>query len=457
MNGQRTIMRDFTKGGVVKQLLIFTLPLFLSNLLQMVYNMVDMMVVGNVTGQVGLSAVSVGGDVSNFLTFIAIGFSGAGQVIISQYIGAGQREKVGRFIGNMALFLLIVAIALTVLGIGLNEAILGWMNTPRASWDDAKDYAVTCAAGLVFIYGYNVTSAILRGIGDSKRPFIFISIAAVLNTVLDILFVRYLHMRAFGAALATVISQAVSFIVSTIYLYRRRHALGFSIDRGCFKLDVQMMKPLVELGVPMAIKQSSIQFSKLFVNSWINSYGVTVSAVSGVGHKLSNVANLVSNALATAGASMVGQNIGAEKYKRVSGIIKSINLVAGAFSILTTAAIILFPEEIFRVFTTDFDSIRQVALEFVPPACVMFLGSASRSSMNALINGSGNYKVNFAVAVMDGIIMRIGLALLMGLALDMGYVGFWYGDSIAGFTPGVIGTAYYISGKWKTRKYVIQS
>ena len=453
----RGMIQDFTTGPVARQLVIFATPLFLSNLLQVVYNMVDMIVVGNVVGKVGLSAVSVGGDVTNFMTFMAMGFSNAGQVIISQYIGAGQREKVGRFIGTMSSFLLLVAVAVSALGLTLRTQILGWMNTPSAAWADAKAYSVTCMAGLVFIYGYNVASAILRGMGDSRRPFVFISIAAVMNMILDIAFVKYLGLRAFGAALATVISQAASFLCCVVYLWRKRTKLGFDIDRSCFGINREMMTTLVKLGVPMAIKQSSVQFSKLFVNSWINSYDVTVSAVAGIANKINSIANLFSNSMNTAGSSMVGQNIGAEKYKRVNGIMATAFGITLGIDAILTGAMLLFPEQIFRLFSSsDYAEIHDVAMEFVPIACLIFLGSACRCPMNTLINGSGNFKVNFVVAILDGFVMRMGLAVFMGLTLEMGYVGFWYGDAIAGFTPVVIGGIYYLSGRWKTRKYVIR-
>lgn len=166
---------DFTTGNIPKQLVIFALPLFLSNLLQIVYNMVDMIVVGNTLGSVGLSAVSVGGDVTNFMTFISMGFSGAAQVILSQYIGAGQREKIGKFVSTMFSFLTVCAIVISVACIFLRNHILVWMNVPEEAMTQALGYSTVCMTGLVFIYGYNIGSAILRGMGDSKHPF-FLSV-----------------------------------------------------------------------------------------------------------------------------------------------------------------------------------------------------------------------------------------------------------------------------------------
>lgn len=447
----KSLISDFTQGNIVKQLFVFATPLFLSSLLQIVYNVVDMAVVGHVLGKTGLSAVSVGGDVSSFLTFVAMGFSNAGQVIISQYIGAGKKERLGKFIATMFSFLMVVGVALSVICLIFREQILVLMNTPDEAFSEALGYSTVCIAGMVFIYGYNMVSAVLRGMGDSKHPFVFISIAAVLNVILDIVFVQYTPLGSAGAALATVISQAVSFLSCCAFLYKRRKDFGFDMHlKYFFKWERNMLSELVKLGVPMAIKSASIHFSKLFVNSWINSYGVEVSAFAGIANKVNSMSNLLSNAMNTAGSSMVGQNIGAKQFKRVPRIMITI-FASGLFiSAVMSVLIYLLPEQIFGLFTSD-KAVLTVAMEYLPVATVMFFGSAFRAPMNALINGSGIHKINFATAIFDGIIMRIGLSVLFGLVFNMDYLGFWLGDALAGYTPFVIGIVFYLSGKWKNK------
>ncbi len=449
-------IKDFTKGNIAKQLVVFAWPLFLSNLLQVVYNMVDMMVVGKVLGKVGISAVSVGGDVSHFLTFIAMGFGGAGQVLIAKYIGAGQREKIGRFVGTMSGFLLMCAVALSVLGLVFQNKLLTLMNTPDEAYSGAAAYSAICMAGLVFIYGYNVVSAILRGMGDSKHPFIFISIAAILNLVLDIVFVVFLGMGAAGAALATVISQGVSFVSCTVFL--SKNAKQFELNIGIkdfFKWDLKMLSALLKLGIPMAIKSASIQVSKLFVNSFINSYGVAVSAFAGIANKIASVANLISMAMNNAGSTMVGQNLAAGEFERVKKIMKTIAAITLAVAALMSVLISLFPEQIFSIFTEKGDAdVLAIAKGYVPIAILLFFGASARAIMNALINGSGNYGTNFATAILDGIVMRVGLALLFGVVLDMKHYGFWLGDALAGFTPFFIGVVFYLTGSWKKSRKV---
>lgn len=451
MTNSKTKITDFTNGNITKQLAVFAFPLFLSNLLQVVYNMVDMIVVGKVMGQNGLSAVAVGGDITAFMTFIAIGFSNAGQVIISRYIGAGRRDKIGKFVSTMFSFLMSCAVVISIFCIFFRSELLKLMNAPEEAFSEALNYSTVCIVGLIFIYGYNIISAILRGMGDSKRPLIFVGVAAVINVILDIVFVAFLRMGAGGAALATVISQASSFICCTLFLVKHKAEYELNVTVIDFiKPDFAMLKELLGLGIPIAIKLASVQFSKLFVNSYINGYGVAVSAFAGIANKISSISNLISSSLNTAGSSMAGQNIAAGKFDRVKLIIRDLFIITLTIATIMTAAMCFFPEEIFSFFTDDnSEAVLAIAPAYVPIAAILFYASACRAGMNALINGSGNVKVNFATAIMDGIVLRIGLSLLFGIALGMGYIGFFLGDALAGFTPFVIGCVFYASGRWK--------
>ena len=446
---RRSNVRNFTEGSVAPQLLSFAAPLFASKLLQIVYNMVDMIIVGQKLGKIGLSAVAVGGDVSHFLTFIAMGFSGAGQVIIAQYLGAGKKGEVSRFIGTMFSFLMPIAAVLSAVCIALRVPILRVMNTPAESFSEALGYATICTGGLIFVYGYNMVSSVLRGMGDSVRPFIFISISAVTNIFLDILFVAVLEMGAAGAALATVFCQMLSFTMASVYILRNRDRYGIEIrGREFFTIDRGMLSRLVRLGIPMAIKSAAVQMSKLFVNSWINSYGVAVSAFSGVANKLNSVTNLFSNAFTTAGSSMVGQNIGAGKYDRVRRVMLTIFAITSGIASVLTVLILTIPEKIYGIFTSDAEVIA-VGMKYIPIAVLLFFGTAARSGMNAFINGSGNTKANFATAILDGIVLRIGLSVLFGLGMGLKHYGFWLGDALAGFTPLWLGMIFYLRGNWK--------
>ncbi len=445
---QGTMVRDLTTGSVTRQLLVFAFPLFVSNSLQAVYNMVDMIIVGQFIGGAGMSAVSIGGDLLHLLTFVAMGFSSAGQVLIARNVGAGNTRAVSRIIGTLFSFLLAVSAIISVFCFFLRFPILNALNTPVESYDYAMDYMVTCIFGLVFIYGYNIVSAILRGMGDSKRPFVFVAVAAILNIILDYVFVVMLHMAVFGAALATVIGQGVSFMASLVYLYIRRESFGFDFRPRSFAIHGDTLKPLVLLGVPMAIQSAAVSFSKILLLAWINLEGVVYSAMAGILNKINVVGGVVSMSFTAAGSSMVGQNLGARKYDRVPRILLTVGCVGIGLFTLLSAVIISFPSAIYGMFTKDSAVLASVHILTIP-IILNFYGAATRSVGFSLINGSGNTKLNLAVALIDGIVMRIGLAAILYFGAGMGSLGCWYGDAIAGFMPIAIGMAFYFSGRWK--------
>ena len=269
---------DLTSGSITKTILRFSWPMILSNTLQMVYTLVDMAVVGKFVGKEGLSAVTNGGDLTTLITFICFGFATAGQVIIAQHLGSGRGDRLTRIIGTMFSSLLLTSLGLSVLGLFLVDWALALLNVPEAAFVMARQYTACCFTGLFFIYGYNIASAILRGMGDSMRPLVFIAIAAVANAILDFLFVAGFHWDALGAALATVLSQGFSFLFSIVYLYRRRESFGFDFRPRSFAIDASVLRSLLRLGLPIALEMGVIQASRMFVYAYINVYGVAASA-----------------------------------------------------------------------------------------------------------------------------------------------------------------------------------
>jgi len=415
---------------------------------------VDMVVVGQVIGGAGMSAVSVGGEILHVLTFLAMGFASAGQVIIAQNVGAGKMDEVKNTIGNLFTFLLSASIIMSVICFLLRANILSWLNVPAESYAYTMDYTVTCITGLFFIYGYNIVSAILRGMGDSRRPFMFVAIAAILNIILDIVFVKFMNMEVFGAALATVIGQGVSFVTSLVYLYRRKESFGFDFKPASFKLKKQTLLRLMGLGIPMAIQSAAVSISKIVLTAWVNDCGVVMSAVGGIYSKLNTMLGVVSQAFTTAGSAMIGQNIGARKYDRVPKIMRT-NFFCGII-IATVLSLVIwfFPTRVFELFTGDGAVLASAAL-VVGPTIVNFFGAATRNVAFSIINGSGNSKLNLAVALIDGMIARVSIAALLGFTAGMGCQGFWYGDALAGFVPILIGMTFYFTGKWKKKEEIV--
>ena len=447
---QKSFNRDLTEGNIAVQLICFIGPLFLSNILQTAYNVVDMAVVGRCTGNTGLSAVSICGDLVHILTFIAFGFANAGQVLISHHTGARNWDSVKTLIGNLFTLLFIISAAFSVLSLVFWHPILLFANTPAAAMTDAGIYFRVSAAGLVFTYGYNAVSAVLRGMGDSRRPFIFVAIASLMNIALDLILVTGLGLGVFGAAFATVFSQAFSFVVSVIYLYKNRDRFEFEFARSCFSFNGPAVSSLVRLGIPMALQSGLIQGSKLIVNRWINAYGVNISAITGVGSKFNNIGLTFSSAVGSSASAMIGQCIGARKYERVGKTICVSALLAMVTSGLISLLVIGFPRPIFSIFTTE-EHILSIAAFYAPVVVIMLFSSAFRAPMNGLINGSGNPRLNLVLAFMDGIVGHIGLAAMLGFGFGLGLTGLWYGNALAGFIPFFVGLIYYFSGKWKTR------
>ena len=442
------MIRDLTTGPVASRLLRFAFPLFLSNALQAVYNLVDMIVVGNYIGKAGLSAVSIGGDILHLLTFVAMGFCSAGQVIIARSVGASRIDDVKKTIGTMFSFLLGASVVIAAFCYCLRVSVLRWLNTPAASAAYTMDYMVTCVCGLVFIYGYNIVSAILRGMGDSKRPFVFIAVAAVLNTVLDILFVRFLGLAVFGAALATVIGQGTSFLAALVYLYRNRESFGFDFRPVSFLIDKATLLRLLALGIPMAIQSAAISFSKIILTSWINLFDVTYSALAGIFNKINVMSGVISQSFTTAGSTMAGQNLAAGKTKRVNMLLLLILGIGTGLAALASLAMWIWPAAVYSIFTSDAEVLALTGV-LTLPIIVNFFGAATRSVSFTLINGSGRPKLNLAVAIIDGVFARIGLAAFLGFALKLDCFGFWMGDSLAGFMPFLIGSIFYLTGRWK--------
>lgn len=451
----KTMIKDLTQGSVGKELLRFSFPFMLSNALQTVYNLVDMVIVGQFVGSEGLSAVSIGGQITWLLCCLAIGYASGGQIFISQLVGAGDHAGIRRTIGTLFTAIAGFSILFTVLGIAFHTPLLQLLNTPQEAMKQAQDYVVICSAGMFFVYGYNTVSAVLRGMGDSTRPFLFIAIAAILNVILDILFVGPMGMQTAGAALATTLSQAVSFVISVIYLYIRRESFGFDFKRKSFAIDGRTFVALSKLGLPLTVQTTAINVSMLYVSAGVNSYGLIYSSVFGIGSKLHSIMFIITNSISTASATMFGQNLGAGKFDRVKKVFWFGNLYCMVFFVVVAVVCLLFPEQIFQLFTQDADVVA-LAPPYMVSLVVMYLGFATMTAGIALINGIGNGSLSLITALLDGVVVRIGLCMLLAGPCGMGVWGYFWGNALAGFVSTIIGDFYYLTGLWKKRKLMVE-
>ena len=448
---EKTLIRDLTTGSPIKQLIGFSLPFMLSNILQQAYTLVDMVIVGRFVGSAGLAAASNGGESATLYLFICLGFVSAGQIIVSQHIGGGNRERLGAAIGTLFTFTFLLGVVCMIVAMLACDTVLRWVRIPEESMAYAHDYAMVYFCGSIPVFLYNAISAVLRGMGDSRHPTIFVATAAVLNIGLDLLFVGPMGLECFGAALATVLSQTVAFVLSLTFVYKNREDFCFDFKRKSFIIDRHEFSTLMSLGFPIALQNVAIVISMMFVNSFINAYGVVAAAVTAVGNKLTVLATICTGALNTAGSSIVAQNFAAGKFDRVSRTLLHILIIGLAFCSLLALLIVSFPEQTFALFDTN-PEVLAMSRTYVPIAVVSLIGFATRSTAMALINGIGYSRLSFVGGVLDGIVFRIGLAVFFGMTLGMGVVGYWLGSAVAGHVFTVIGGAYFASGRWKKRK-----
>lgn len=447
----QTISKDFTRGNIPKQLILFSLPFMASNALQVIYSTIDMIIVGEYVGTAGLSAVSQSSMIVNLATMVCLGFSNAGQVMIAQSLGAKKYKEMNKIMGTLSIYVLALSLVFTAIMLMGRPLIFHLMNIPDESYDMATSYLIICALGLIFTAGYNMVSAILRGMGDAKRPFLFILIASVVNLVLDIIFTGLLGWGVAGAAYATIIGQAVSFIFSIYYLVKHKEAFGFDFKKDNFIFDKKYAKMITGLGAPMAIQSGFINISMLFVNSLINDVGVVASATFGVGCRIDDIINKISQGIQYAAMPMISMNIGAGNPKRAQKVVYCSWVISAIFTAVCIMLYVFFGKELFILFSDD-PLVHEMSSTFIKAILWMFPAFAVMRGSGAFIQGIGNSKLCMILAMLDGVVLRIGLSWLFGIALGYGFFGFVLGYGLAPYGYAIPSLLYFLSGKWKKRK-----
>ena len=448
---KRKLSKNFTKGNIARQLLLLSLPFMASNALQVLYSTIDMIIVGHYVGTPGLSAVSQSSQIVNFATMLCLGFSNAGQVLIAQALGAKKQREMNDVIGTLLGYVLTLSLVLTGVILAARVAILDVMNIPEESYDMAMDYLVICTSGLIFTAGYNMVSAVLRGMGDAKSPFLFIGIASLINLVLDLLFTGFLGWGVAGAAWATIIGQAASFIFSVFYLYKRKEAFGFDFKRESFIPRKRYIGMITSLGTPMAIQSGFINISMLFVNSMINNVGVVASATFGVGVRIDDIINKISQGIQYAAMPMISQNIGAGNQKRAKQVVYRAWVISAVFTLVCMALYIGLGKQLFMLFSDD-PLVHGMSKTFIKAILWMFPAFALMRGTGAFIQGIGNAKLGMVLAILDGVALRIGLSWLFGIMLDFCFFGFVLGYALAPYGYAIPSLIYFLSGVWKRKR-----
>ena len=445
------LSRDLTEGNLWMQLLLFSLPFMASNALQVLYSTIDMIIVGHFVGTPGLSAVSQASQVINFAAMVLLGFSNGGQVLIAQALGAGKRREMSEIIGTLFGFIAAIAVVLSAVLLIFTHPILTLLKVPVESYDMAVDYLVISASGLIFTAGYNMISAVMRGMGDAKRPFIFIGIASAVNLVLDLLFTGLFGWGVAGAAWATIIGQAVSLVFSFVYLYKRRESFGFDFSPSSFRPNMRYLGMMARLGVPMAIQSGFINISMLFVNSMINDVGLVASATFGVGVRIDDIVNKISMGIQYAAMPMISQAIGAGKVERAKKTVWVAILYSLVLTLFFMLMYVLLGKQLFMIFSDD-PLVHEMSSTFISAILFMFPAFTIMRGTGAFIQGIGNAKLGMVLSIMDGVLLRIGLSWLFGIYLGLGFWGFVFGYALAPYGYSIPSLIYFLFAKWQKKK-----
>lgn len=443
--------QDLTRGSVTKQLMRFAIPFLLSNLLQAFYSVADMIIVGRLCGTHGITGVNIGSQINILVTGAALGLAVGGTVLIAQYGGAHKFDEQRKTIGTLFTLYMIVAVVFTVVMLAFGKVLLDILKTPQVAYKEAENYYYICMSGLVFMFAYNVISAILRGMGDSKRPLYFVLIATIVNIIGDIILVGPFQMGAAGAAYATIGAQALSVILSLIYLFKNKFFAEYKLSD--FRIDKEKAGMLLKIGLPSSVQQIVVSFSFLTLTALVNSLpnADIASACQGIGGKVNSFAILPALAMSSAVSSMAGQNIGAGETERAKKTMLTGMGIAFGISAFVFALVELFPDFIIRLFDTNPEVI-ETGREYLRFIAIDYLLVPFVFCMNGLAIGAGY--TNFALfnACFSSILVRVPMAYIVVMVTDLGFNGVGLATGLASLSSVFVGAIFVAMGKWKTPK-----
>ena len=402
---------DFTQGNILEKLVAFMMPILGALILQAAYGAVDLLVVGRFGSTSGLSAVSTGSQVLNLVTFVVIQFAMGITVLIARYLGEKRPERIGAVIGGGAVVFTMMSVALFIAMVGFARPISVLMQAPAEAVDLTASYVRICGGGIFFIVAYNLLAAIFRGLGDSKSPLLFVLIACIVNVFGDLILVAGLHLDAAGAAIATVLAQALSVVFAIVLLLKKD--LPFTITKKDFRLNSQC-KRFLALGLPLALQEFLTQVSFLALCAFVNRLGLEASSGYGVACKIVNFAMLVPSALMQSMASFVSQNVGAGKPKRAkksmfTGI--GVGLVVGC---LVFMLVMLKGDLLAGFFSTD-PAVIQNGYDYLKGFVPETIVTAIMFSMVGYFNGNNKTIWVMTQGMIQTLLVRLPLAYFMSI------------------------------------------
>ena len=402
---------DFTQGSILKKLCRFMLPVLGALILQAAYGAVDLLVVGRFGSTSGLSAVSTGSQVLNLVTFVVTQLAMGVTVLIARYIGEKREKEIGAVLGGAAVVFTILAGCLFVLLVLFARPISVLMQAPQEALALTASYVRICGCGILFIVAYNVLSAVFRGLGDSRSPLLFVLVACLVNVAGDLVLVAGLHLDAAGAALATVLAQAVS--VGCALAILRRKKLSFTFRKSDVRLNEQCRRFLA-IGLPLALQEFLTQLSFLALCAFVNRLGLAASSGYGVASKIVSFVMLVPSALMQSMASFVAQNIGAGNVKRAKKSMFTGIAVGVAFGIVMFALVLRKGDVLAGLFSTDAEVVRR-GFEYLRGFAPETIVTAVLFSMVGYFNGSNRTLWVMIQGLIQTLLVRLPLAYYMSI------------------------------------------
>ena len=427
---------DLTQGSITKQIILFALPILLSQVFQNLYNSVDSLIVGNFLGTTALAAVTSCADISQLLVGFFTGLSAGAGVLFARYFGMKNYERLHDAISTSLIFSFIIGITMMAVGICIADVLLNIVACPADVYDEAIIYLRVYLVGLLFTSLYNVASGVLRSVGDSRNPFIYLVISSILNIILDIIFVVVFKMQVLGVALATIISQLLSVIL--VY-YQLTHAHDvYRIDLRHLKFDSTMLKEVISLGLPAALQSCLISISNLFVQRYVNLFGSSVMAGVGAAKKIDKFVGLIANSLGMSTATFVSQNIGAKRIDRAKKGIRITFVLAFIPVAIIGSLIYIYANRAISLFIDDKDAIYYGAMMIQTMMPLYYSQSINQIMLNTL-RGFGKSFVAMILSLLGMIgIRQLFLAISFSIERNVNHV-------FLGYPIGWIFSALFVS------------
>lgn len=441
------IKQDMTQGSVAENLLRFSFPIFLSYLFQALYGSVDVLIVGRFSGLANVTGVTQGNQIMHILTQAVSGLTTGAGILIARYTGEKKEADLMETIQTIFTLFLLLSLALAAAMLLLNKRILCLLEIPEEAMDPALGYLRICELGMVFIFLYNCIAAVMQALGDSRHPFLFITIACIINVALDLVFVLAFGMGAQGTALATVISQMIS--VFLLIRFLRRNTFPFRFHPGQFRVFRDKLDMVLRLGVPYALQRGIVACSFLAISGLANGYGISAASAAGVVSKINNFATMPFSAIQSAIATAAGQNMGAGRLDRANhtflvGLTLNFTIGASLFTLVQ-----LMPGTCLSLFSPDEEMIR-CGIPFLRFFALEYLLMPFSYSIHALLSASGRTILPAVNGLFASVICRIPLSALVSSCL--GFPGVALGSSLAVLGAVIPASIFYFMGVWKRPK-----